>query len=267
MFCNDRAGTKEHVWPKWLIASVDPDPTSPTEYWNSVHSPPKRWVGPEFTTRRVCKACNNGWMSELENGARSIVGGLINDLSLWLDGELQRRLTQWAIKTTMVIEGAQQDKNNFYSIELRHNFRSTLSPPPDTALWLGRCAQSKVIHGEAKELPARRLDGCATTFVMGRLVLQVLSVKRKPEAGPGNLKIHLREGPWGTKLLQVWPIQTERVNWPPPESFSDPDGLLDLRGRFAVEFHRYDGLSTVENGETPAGLTPAGGPNAPLKQR
>ena len=178
----------------------------------------------------------------MESRVRATMGSLINDLSFLLDREQQKALALWAIKTAMVIEGMKQDKNNFYSVEQRHSFRSTLIPPPDTAIWLGRCAQSNLLHGEARKLHARKSatpnpldDGCATTFVVGRLVIQLLSVKRKTETGRGNLIIHMRGGPWERKLVQVWPIEFERVNWPPTESFNDlDDGLRDLRRRFAV---------------------------------
>jgi hypothetical protein len=242
LFCNDRAGTKEHVWPRWLMSSVGTDRTSPTEYWNNISSPPKTWLGPTFTTKRLCGSCNNGWMSELESRVRKTMGGLINDISLVLNREQQESLALWASKTAMVIEGAKQSKNNFYSVEQRHGFRSTLVPLPDTAIWLGRCAQSNMLHGEARKLHPRKSatpnpldDGCATTFVIGRLVIQLLSVKCKPETGQRNLIIQMREGPWERKLVQVWPIERERVNWPPSDSFNDlDDGLRDLRRRFAV---------------------------------
>jgi hypothetical protein len=224
------------------MSSVGTDPTSPTEYWNNISSPPKTWLGPTFTTKRICGSCNNGWMSELESRVRKTMGGLINDISLVLNREQQQSLALWASKTAMVIEGAKQSKNNFYSVEQRHSFRRTLAPPPDTAIWLGRCAQSNMLHGEARKLHPRKSatpnpldDGCATTFVIGRLVIQLLSVKCKPETGQRNLIIQMREGPWERRLAQVWPIERERVNWPPPDSFNDlDDGLRDLRRRFAV---------------------------------
>jgi hypothetical protein len=89
------------------------DSKSPTEYWNTVNAPPRPWHGPEFTTRKVCQVCNNGWMSRLESAVRATMGSLVNDLSLWLDEEQQRLLARWATKTAMVIEGAKQEKNNF----------------------------------------------------------------------------------------------------------------------------------------------------------
>jgi hypothetical protein len=189
LFCTNRAGSKEHAWPRWLISSVGADPESPTEYWNTVMAPPHLWRGPEFTMRGVCQECNNGWMCELEGTIRATMGGLVNDISMRLDEEQQRLLARWAAKTAMVIEGVKQEKNNFYSAEQRNTFRTTLIPPEETAVWLGRCAQSNLLHGEARKLhvsnqrPTNPLeDGCATTFVTGRLVMQVLSVKRKPDA-------------------------------------------------------------------------------------
>ena len=242
LFCTSRAGSKEHAWPRWLISSVGADTESPTEYWNTVTAPPHRWPGPEFTTRGVCQECNNGWMCELEGTIRATMGSLVNDISLRLDEQQQRLLARWATKTAMVIEGVKQEKNNFYSAEQRNTFRTTLIPPEETAVWLGRCAQSNLLHGEARKLhvsnqrPTNPLeDGCATTFVTGRLVMQVLSVKRKPDAPGGGLRLKIRAGPWESKLVQIWPVEKPRVNWPPPQSFSDlGDGLLDLRRRFAV---------------------------------
>jgi hypothetical protein len=151
------------------------------------------------------------------------------------------------MKTAMVIEGMKQDKNNFYSVEQRHSFRSAIVPPPDTAIWLGRCVQSNLLHGEARKLRPRKSatpnpldDGCATTFVVGRLVIQLLSVKRKPEIDQCGLRIRMQDGPWERKLAQVWPIERERVNWPPPESFNDlDDGLRDFEKAFCRKRHAF----------------------------
>jgi len=170
------------------------------------------------------------------------MGGLINDIAMELDAEQQRGLALWAVKTAMVIEGVKQAKNGFYTQEERVAFRQTLIPPVETAVWVGRCAQSNNLHGEARKLHVSNPtasnpleDGCATTFVIGSLILQVLSIKRKPDAMHGSLRLRMRSGPWESRLVQIWPAERPRVSWPPPESFSDlDDGLRDLRRRFAV---------------------------------
>jgi len=242
LFCPNRGGTLEDAWPLWVIRSVGADPVSPTEFWNTVNAPPMRWSGPRFKTRNVCRECNNGWMSDLESAVRPTMGGLVNDIAMGLDEEQQRLLARWAVKTAMVIEGVKQAKNSFYSPEQRSTFRQTLFPPLQTAVWVGRCAQSNNLHGEARKLHVSNPtatnpldDGCATTFVTGRLVMQVLSIRRKPDAMHGNLRLRMRSGPWESKLVQIWPLEKRRVDWPPPQSFTDlDDGLRDLRRRFAV---------------------------------
>ncbi len=242
LFCPNPGGNKEDAWPLWLISSVGADSKSPTEYWNTVTAPPKRWAGPKFTMKKICRECNNGWMSRLEQAVKPTMGSLVNDISMPLDEEQQRLLARWATKTAMVIEGVKQEKNNFYTAAQRSEFRTTLIPPLETAVWLGRCSQSNNLHGEARKLRVSNPtatnpleDGCATTFVTGRLVMQVLSVKRRPDAMYGSLRLRIRSGPWESKLVQVWPIEKQRVDWPPPQSFSDlDDGLLNLRRRFTV---------------------------------
>ena len=130
-------------------------------------------------------------MSDLETAVRPTMGGLVNDISMTLDAEQQRLLALWAVKTAMVIEGVKQAKNGFYSPEQRNAFRAILIPPVETAVWLGRCAQSNNLYGEARKLHVSNQaasnaveDGCATTFVTGRLVMQVLSNRRKTDARP-----------------------------------------------------------------------------------
>jgi hypothetical protein len=105
----------------------------------------------------------------------------------------------WGCKAAMVIEGAKQDKNKFYSEQDRKNLRLLKAIPPDTLVWLGRFAQSYLLHAEARKLNVRRqvqniqvTDGCSTTFVMKRLIVQMQSVHRAAGAGTGNLRVEIQ---------------------------------------------------------------------------
>ena len=103
----------------------------------------------------------------------------------------------------------------------------------------------------SEQSPPRRSEKVNTSQIRGRQipwkmavrrrlspgdsVMQVLSAKRKPDAPGGGLSLKIRAEPWESKLVQIWPVEKPRVNWPPPQSFSDlDDGLRDLRRRFAV---------------------------------
>jgi hypothetical protein len=247
------------VWPKWLIESMgDGAATSTTEYWNSKTAETKRWSGRVVVTRRLCQACNNGWMSNIEAGARPTMGGLVNDLSLRLDREQQQALALWACKTAMVSEGLTQGTNSFYSDAQRRTFRSTVAPLPESAIWIGR-SDEKALHGEARKLhpreakPVAKLldDACATVLIAGHLVFNVLSLKKKPKAAKEQIELRMVE-PWTRRLSQIWPIEKERVQWPPRESFRDlDDGLRDLRNRFGVSPRVSPlGLNLMESGGT-----------------
>jgi hypothetical protein len=116
----------------------------------------------------------------------------------------------WACKTVMLFEGAKQEKNTFYSKACRHALRQSQTVPQDTLIWLGRCAQSNLLHAEARKLIARKSvtgapaeDGCATTMVIKRLVLQVLSIRRKAEQYGINIKVEAQGRAWNQKLTQI----------------------------------------------------------------
>jgi len=37
----------------------------------------------------VCSDCNKGWMSDLENSVRAVVGAMVHDISVTIDVEAQ----------------------------------------------------------------------------------------------------------------------------------------------------------------------------------
>lgn len=242
LFCDNPANTKEDMWPDWLIRCVGEDRKSPSQYWRSTESAPKTWAGPRFKVRNVCRRCNGGWMSDLESAVRRPMGCLVNDLSIPLSPDDQYALAIWCCKTAMVIEGAKQDKNRFYVEADRKNLRLRKEMPPDTLVWLGRCAQSYLLHAEARKLHVRRqaqgvevTDGCSTTFVIGRLILQMLSVHRAVTAGTGALTVEIEGKNWNSSLVQIWPCADRSVTWPPQRAFAEHDeSLRQLIRRFVV---------------------------------
>ena len=241
LFCDNVANTKEDMWPNWLIQCFGEDRDSPTQYWPSIHLAPKTWLGPRVPIRNVCETCNSGWMSDLESAVRRPMGCLMNDLSIPLSPDDQNKLAMWCCKTAMVVEGAKQDKNKFYREDERKNLRALKAMPSDTSVWLGRCAQSNLLHAEGRKLNVRRqvqdiqvTDGCSTTFVIKRLILQMLSVHRGPEASAGGLRVEIQGGDWHKSLVQIWPVGGN-VSWPPPQALGELDeSLTKLIGRFVV---------------------------------
>ena len=63
------------------------------------------------------------------------------------------------------------------------------------------------------------------TIVVGHFVAQIVT----DQINPGSI----RPGPWETKLIQIWPIQKERVTWTPRVSFTNGAGNLGSNPRSA----------------------------------
>lgn len=84
----------------------------------------------------VCKACNNGWMSRLQERTKPILVPLLKGEWAPLTKQDQKTLAAWATMFTMVLEFA--DPNTLVTPpEQRDQFRLTQEPPQGWAVWVG----------------------------------------------------------------------------------------------------------------------------------
>lgn len=241
IFCRRPSTSREHAWPKWLLSSIgDCDPASKTEALFGPKNPSVTYTGPEVTVNCVCRICNNGWMSNLEGDAKPIVGPLLNDVSFSLDSSQQSALARWSVKTAMVFEATDRSRDWFYSSADRQGVSGSVLPDR-TWVWIGRYAQSNILCSEARKLYENAprntnsfVGGHAITFVIRRLVIQVLTVRLKPEfEAAGQVALDVKRGPWECLLSQIWPTEAALVKWPPVMSFDNSEiGFPELSGRF-----------------------------------
>src|ERR1700689_5341416 len=97
--------SREHVFARWLLEELQSldAPISLYRGFGDGSSKQERVAIrlDSFKLKRVCEACNNGWMSHLESTAKPIIIGLIRggrSLSS-LEEEDRRILARWAGKT------------------------------------------------------------------------------------------------------------------------------------------------------------------------
>jgi hypothetical protein len=145
IFCGIRyANSKEDYWPKWLQPHLPK--ASPYTLFVTEGSEPRKinarikGAPTEQTIEVVCKLCNNGWMSRIQNAASaylkpySTVGRIMSQ-------PVQEVIATWATIYTMVIE--------FYDPKLvmatdqdRHAMpfigKSFSKPPPDWRIYMTR---------------------------------------------------------------------------------------------------------------------------------
>jgi hypothetical protein len=243
IFCGDKATSLEHAWPLWVVEAIGSTPSFTIQVWFGPDAAEKRWGGKgrsaQVRVRHLCRGCNNGWMSDLEKVAQSAIRPLMNDVSIPLDRPAQHLIAVWSMKTAMVFECTDPTKNWFHKQADRQHVRETLALPVGTMVWVGRFERSNVsfvqgmrLFGAMPENNPVLGDGYLTTFAIGRLVVQLLTVRRKPEFQQRRLTLEVNPGPWDEALRQIWPT-APTVQWPPAVSFSEQD-LEKLCKRFTI---------------------------------
>jgi hypothetical protein len=237
-FCGatNRQITNEHVWPEWL---ADYLPTfrrhGHSERWSSAAGR-QRWRQPLLmaTVRVFCDACNSGWMSEIEAGAKPIVGPMMTGLSVELDPAAQRVVANWAVLKGLVAVQTSQTEQPIQAKQY-HDVYSARGAPTDTVrVWVGRQDNladplpGRVILFDSHFMPLTNVargfptnpalnkyiasGGMlnATTFRVGHFFALVLhhdwpGLQVRPV--PGTAAEHC--------FVPIWPVGPT-VRWPPP---------------------------------------------------
>lgn len=244
VFCGERANSREDLWPKWVIALIGDQPIRHAIHGSLNKVLPKA----ELKSKRVCKKCNNEWMSELENSNKPLLSCLMQDISTPIDAEQRTGLIQWSMKTAMTFDTIRP--NRCFSAFECEAFRNARMIPEYTKMWVGRLDAS---HLAAVGTDLRRADlsgqtilgkGVAFTLVTGHLVIQVFNFHSVSHFDPTQLAMEteaeIKRGNWNQLLTEIFP-SIRPIQWPPPLSFSNtgryPLGSVMDRWRVGRDFH------------------------------
>jgi len=115
IFCGGFNLSKEHVWPDWTRKVLTENPSPAHHEWHNTFSNKGKVVkesgmrtrqGSTFTKklRVVCKTCNNGWMSRLENDTKPILLKLVQAEPTLLGRKQQTLVAQWIALKVMITE-------------------------------------------------------------------------------------------------------------------------------------------------------------------
>ena len=90
LFCPNPVDSAEHIWSDWILEDLKlATAVRITVGRESV------WVdNPEIEIETVCRACNNGWMSRLEEANRLPIHAMINNEPCVLTKRDQNKLTR-----------------------------------------------------------------------------------------------------------------------------------------------------------------------------
>ena len=239
LFCDNLAGSKEHLWAAWIHKRRDFGPLRVT----IGNSPQEIRSDPEQKIDTVCADCNNGWMSTLENRNKSVIACALEDLYIPLDRQQQTLLSNWAIKTAIVLDSIKNTEVNprFYQKSDCVVFHRQRVLPPHVRIWIGRCSLSALgAFGTdvAIILPngPRIGIGTATTIIVGHLAVQVFAMRFNPERSGDNTDVQPKPGDWNKMLVQLWPLAKDSVTWPPEVTFTNggPRSIAFLMDRWRI---------------------------------
>lgn len=226
LFCSNPVNSREHIWSDWILEDLKS--ARPIHIRIGRHT--DVWTGnPEILVNCVCRKCNSGWMSDLENGNKPHIRPMMHDETIILKPSQQKLLARWAVLKAMVIEAAHRKRTPFYSESERVGLKPP-SPflPVGTSVWIGRFSNEGFHAGgtdiwrQEDEVP-KAVHGCVTTIVVGHLVIQVLTAHVLARFANRIINVEGKPGAWDVNLLGIWPI-FDALQWPPRLSFDTTHG-------------------------------------------
>jgi hypothetical protein len=236
LFCDNPANSREHVVPDWILQRVRVrDPM----YQKLGDGPEVLLANPELKIRAVCKKCNNGWMSHLERTNIPLIGNLMQDVALSLNGLQQYHIAAWAVKMSMAGDFlARRQRPLFFQQAEREQLRVAMNLPMRTSVWLARHSfpDHIGIWGTNSWDLDKSVHAFITTVLVGHLVVQAITLKCTEKWDGIGLTVNAAQGPrpWVEMLSDIWPTKVS-AQWPPNLSFKNNGtfNLLRLVRRFS----------------------------------
>ncbi|MGA6175385.1 hypothetical protein ACPEIF_34700 [Streptomyces sp. NPDC012600] len=227
VFCGGAPVTKEHVFPQWLNEHLRPgrQRTEQARYGNGAYDKTRETVGLDFTVKKVCAPCNNGWMSQMEVASRDVLTPLITgqDLSL-ISLPQQRQIALWATKTAMMADQTQHTPL-LPSHHLRR-LRTHRAIPGGTRVWIGGCPQReplvtsltvKVDLTNVSAPGSPQPVGFYCPMKIGHLCLYVYF------PAVDVVIQHARE--FHLSVARIWPRRSSTLPFPPPVQPQDGEAF------------------------------------------
>jgi hypothetical protein len=91
---------------------------------------------PDLRTNAVCLECNNGWLSQLETEASSILKPLLLGEPAGLDGPEQRIVATWSYKTVLLFQMLRPKTARVIPERRFRELYERRRPPADVRVWL-----------------------------------------------------------------------------------------------------------------------------------
>jgi hypothetical protein len=163
-------------------------------------------------------------MSDLEVANKPFMRPMLHGRKVVIEPSQQKLLAHWAVLKAVVLEHTNRRRPPFYT----EAERTALKPPSSflpvgTSVWIAKFSNQGLHAGGTDvwrpidDVP-KAAHGCVTNIVVGRLVVQVLTVHVLPRFASRHFAFEADEWRWDISLCNIWPV-FGAVNWPPRVTF------------------------------------------------
>ncbi len=232
IYCGGKAGSEEHVFPQWLRERFTGSGTLDHKVNIDAQIRIKQGVKDvRVVVRSVCNTCNTGWMSELQNKAKPIIVGLLDETITSLSLEDCRLLTSWAVMSGMCLETRNERSLWLYTHLDRTLLYANRSIHETTEVWICYWVNSQGPFYEVRKSGGKDIELYVFTFVFGNLIFQVLHWV-PIDFDKLQLERITIEGPWDVALIPIRYPKDSPITWRPKLGINGEDGFKQLESRF-----------------------------------
>ena len=215
----------EHVLPEWTARLIGVRRVQVTSSKLGVRRRPWEAVGSfGHKISSVCRGCNNGWMSGLEEIAKPILSPLIvADRQTRLTTDQQVVVASWVWKVAILhehVSGA-----TYFTEDERTCLMNGDAPPEDgVRMWVAQYSGERVARlrggpSTFKAATGHTFEGIVVSLAVRRFAAQIVAVRRKAGEPRGTPKSQFASGDVARRL---WPDPGVPIPWPPARaSMSD----------------------------------------------
>jgi hypothetical protein len=222
-FCPATANiTGEHLWSDWASKLLAPRKYT---FRREINGQIFQWERKVLDEKApvVCGTCNSGWMSDIENRAKSVIADMVRDGTAKVLNALDiATIAVFAFLKAVICDHMNEQTNPFYSFQERQLFRITRAIPNGVQMHLASVPgiqgmfKGSTIYTALNAGP--RFEVNVFTYGLGHFLVQVTGVRwmkksRRKYALPPRLSQSID---FTSSSLPIWPDARVPISWPPP---------------------------------------------------
>lgn len=225
LFCSAHRLTKEHIWPDWIVRLFPiADYTVSTSNGMKGLKTNRRQNSIELQYRSVCKACNTGWMSRIEDTSKPILlPFILGNQPRLIPSSSQFTIARWLTLRSMIFDSyssKNESKGRYFTEAERSRFMVDKEPLNNARIWIAALDKSwdgAVFSYQSSIALEKDIGIKVLTCAIGHTAFQMFHAKGSNPAivltdGSRDLD-NLSSPPWRGIAAQIWPRRI--VNrWP-----------------------------------------------------